>query len=265
MMFNGTRGEKAPALALNHALKEHRAMKLLTGWGILAGLVGALPAANAQVPARYEFGGPPYAAASDLEGPYAAMPEQIVVPRYGPSLLPPQEVYTVVRESGFSPLGAPQQRGFFYTISVIDRGGDDGRLVIDARNGRIVRFMPAYRMGDNLNDAVTTTYGPVGPPVSAVRSGPRPPASIPHSASRKAAVPLPKASPSQAGDVNSASPNSAAAKPAAEPPQRSAAVDAKSRDPQTGMQAGPPPAAEVKRATPQILPTQEMPDVQGLN
>jgi hypothetical protein len=27
-------------------------------------------------------------------------------------LLPPQEVYTIVRESGFSPLGIPQQRGF---------------------------------------------------------------------------------------------------------------------------------------------------------
>ena len=66
---------------------------------------------------------------------------------YGPALLPPQEVYTVLRENGFSPLGVPQQRGFVYTIAVIDRGGEDGRLVIDARNGRIVRFMPAYRMG----------------------------------------------------------------------------------------------------------------------
>ena len=85
------------------------------------------------------------------------------VPRYGPSLLPPQEVYTVVRESGFSPLGIPQQRGLVYTISVIDSGGDDGRLVIDARTGRIIRFMPAYRMGDNFNEDLTATYGPVGP------------------------------------------------------------------------------------------------------
>ena len=66
-------------------------------------------------------------------------------------LLPPPEVYTVVRENGFSPLGIPRQRGFVYTISVIDRDGDDGRLVIDARTGRIIRFMPAYRMGDNIN------------------------------------------------------------------------------------------------------------------
>ena len=35
---------------------------------------------------------------------------------------------------------------------MIDRGGDDGRLVIDARTGRILRFMPADRMGDNFNE-----------------------------------------------------------------------------------------------------------------
>jgi hypothetical protein len=235
------------------------AMKLLMGWGIVAGLIVGPPAANAQVPGP-EVGRSPYAIASDIEGPYAAMPEQVVVPRYGPTLLPPQEVYTVVRESGFSPLGAPQQRGFFYTISVIDRGGEDGRLVIDGRTGRIVRFMPAYRMGDNLNDAVTTSYGPVGPPVSVVRSGPRPPASIPHVASRRAPVPLPKASPSQAGEANRT-----AVKPAAEPAQRSAAVDTKPGDSRAGVQADPVQAVAAKRAVPQILPTQEMPKVQALD
>ena len=87
----------------------------------------------------------------------------------------------MLRENGFSPLGIPQQRGFVYTIAVIDRSGDDGRLVIDARNGRIVRFVPAYRMGDNFNEDMTATYGPAGPlpPVSPVRGPPRPPVSIP--------------------------------------------------------------------------------------
>ena len=73
------------------------------------------------------------------------------------------EVYAIVRESGFSPLGIPQQRGLVYTISVIDRGGDDGRLVIDARSGRIIRFLPAYRMGDNFNEDLNLAYRPVGP------------------------------------------------------------------------------------------------------
>jgi len=30
----------------------------------------------------------------------------------------PEEVYTVVRENGFSPLGIPRQRGFVYAIDV---------------------------------------------------------------------------------------------------------------------------------------------------
>src|SRR3984957_12574031 len=130
-------------------------MKQFTGWIMSAGLVFTAVAANAQALAPYQTGRTPYAAVSDFESPYAAMPE--AGPRYGPMLLPPQEVYAVVRDNGFSPLGIPRQRGFVYTIAVIDRGGDDGRLVIDARNGRILRFMPADMMGDNLNG--DTSYG----------------------------------------------------------------------------------------------------------
>jgi len=169
-------------------------------------------------------------------------------------LLPPQEVYTVVRESGFSPLGAPQQRGLVYTIAVIDQGGEDGRLVIDARTGRIIRFLPAYRMGDNLNEAMTTTYGPVGPPqVSRLRMGPRPPASIPPAASRTAAVPLPKPSRPLGGE----------AKPAlAKPAQQSVAVQAKPAETQTAPQASVPAVLEPKR---EIMPTQQMPKAQGLD
>ena len=52
--------------------------------------------------APYETGRPPYAAVSDFEGPYAAMPPEAgPVPRYGPMLLPPQEVYAVSARTGF--------------------------------------------------------------------------------------------------------------------------------------------------------------------
>ena len=66
---------------------------------------------------------------------------------------------------------APQLRGYVYAIAVVDRRGDDGRLVIDARNGRILRFVPAYRMGDNFRGDMT--YGPVGapPPAGPVAAG----------------------------------------------------------------------------------------------
>jgi hypothetical protein len=225
-------------------------MKQFTGWMMSAGLVFTAVAANAQVLAPYQTGRTPYAAVSDFEGPYAAMPEAGPVPRYGPMLLPPQEVYTVVRDNGFSPLGIPRQRGFVYTIAVIDRGGDDGRLVIDARTGRILRFMPADMMGDNFNE--DRTYGPVGPrpPPSQARGGPRPPASIPHVASRT--VPVPKASP-------------LAAKPAPESAEQSASVQPKPADAQPTPPAAAPTVGQVKPAAPPILPTQAMPKMEGLD
>src|ERR1700733_780444 len=130
-------------------------MKLFRGWVISAGLVLTAATAHAQGVSPSGTGGS-YTAVSDIDGPYAAMPPEAAAPGYGygPTLLPPREVYTVLRDNGFSPLGAPQQRGMFYVISVVDRGGDDGRLVIDARNGRIVRFAPAYRTGYNSNQEV---------------------------------------------------------------------------------------------------------------
>ncbi len=237
-------------------------MKLFTGWIMSAGLALTTAAANAQVLAPHGVGSSRYTVVSDFGGPYAAMPQDAPVPGYGPTLLPPAEVYTILRESGFSPLGIPQQRGLVYTIAVIDRGGDDGRLVIDARTGRIIRFMPAYRMGNNLNDDLTITYGPVGPgrgplpPVDHVRAVPRPPLSIPRVVSRtpSATMPMPKASAPRAGEP-------LAAKPAAEPAQQSAAAPAK---PPADAQAAVPAVVDAKPA-PQIRPTQPMPNAQGLD
>jgi hypothetical protein len=226
-------------------------MKLLMGWAVSVGLVFAAAAANAQALTPYQAARSPYTAVSDVggPGPYAVMPPEAPPPGYGPRLLPPMEVYTIVRESGFSPLGIPQQRGLIYTISVIDRGGDDGRLVIDARSGRIIRFIPAYRMGDNFNDDLNLAYGPVGPlpPLNSnYRRAPRPPLPIPHVASRSA-TPLPKAPPHTA-------------RPAAAP-QQSAASQVR---PAPAPAAAAAPAVEAKPSV-QLQPTQEMPKAQGLD
>src|SRR4029450_1937140 len=141
-------------------------MKLFTGWVISAGLVLAASGAHAQMQPLHDLINLPVTVVSDFggPGPYAAMPPEAPVPGYGPRLLPAIEGYTIVRENGFSPLGIPRQRGLVYTIAVIDRGGDDGRLVIDARTGRIIRFIPRYRMGDNFSDDLTGSYGSVGGP-----------------------------------------------------------------------------------------------------
>jgi hypothetical protein len=202
----------------------------------------------------------PYSSVSDVGRPYAAMPPDSMPPRYAPAVLPPREVYTVVRENGYAPLGAPQPRGMFYSIAVIDPNGDDGRLVIDARDGRIVRFMPAYRMGDEG----ALSYGPAGPPQGPVYRGvPRPPASVPRVASRSpAGVPLPKAMPRAVGEPKPPAPLAATPAPAAAPVQQSAVA------PPTPVEAAPSVAATAPvgaKPPGQILPTQAMPKAQGLD
>jgi hypothetical protein len=208
---------------------------------------------NLPVTVVSDFGGP---------GPYAAMPPDAPVPGYGPRLLPAIEVYTVVRENGFSPLGVPQQRGFVYTIPVIDRAGDNGRLVIDARSGRILRFMPAYRMGDNgYNDDPAVIYAPgPRPPASNVR-GPRPPLAIPRVASRTPSVPTPKPSPHAVGEPKPAAPVAATPAPAPASVQQSAAAQPA---PAAAPLAAAPAPVEAKPSA-QIQPTQDMPKAQGLD
>jgi len=214
-------------------------MKRFTGWVLSAGLVLAATSANAQGVTPDQTGPSRYAVGAD--GAYAAMPPE----GGGPSLLPAREVYTVLRDNGFSALGSPRQHGFFYTISVTDRRGGDGRLVIDARDGQIVRFMRGDRMDANLD-------------VTSLRGVPRPPASVPQVASRGDSVPLPKASPQHSGEP-------LAAKPAAEPTRQTAAVQAnKPVEASTTPQSPVPAAVQAKPAEPQIQPTQEMPKVQDL-
>jgi hypothetical protein len=229
-------------------------MKLFTGWMLSAGLVFTAAAANAQVLEQYGVERSPYAVASDMVGPMGTMPPE--APRYGQYLLPPPEVDSIVRESGFSPLGIPHLRGVVYTLSVLDRGGDDGRLVVDARTGRIISFMPANRLSDDLNEDLMDNFGPSGPPLRPDMGVPRPPAGVPHVfASRTISVPLSKAPP-RSGEAKPL-----AAKPAPMRAQLSA-VPAKAAD---APAAAAPAPVEAKPAAPLIRPTQPIPEVQGLD
>jgi hypothetical protein len=272
-------------------------MRLSAGWAVSAVLVVAATAANAQAPV---MGRAQYQAASDVDGPYVGGPPPAPAPgyygappAYGPSaaygpppgygpapLLPVQEVYAVLRDNGFSPLGAPYQRGLTYVIAVIDRGGEDGRLVIDARNGRILRFTPAFRWSNGYYGerngyygdryAPPPPYGPPGvlPPMAPSSSDARPPVSVPHMASRS--VPLPPPKPSVAGRPVEPAPQKSAAvvtKPEAAPAPKPAAAPsatAQAAVPLTPAQAATVLAPEPKPA-PAIAPTQPMPKVQGLD
>ncbi|WP_334516965.1 hypothetical protein [Bradyrhizobium sp. AZCC 1693] len=234
-------------------------MKLFTG-SLAAGLVLLAGSAQAQVPGPYENGRPPYTAASDFDAPYAVAPHPVAPPQYGsgphygysPGLLPSTEVYSVLRDNGFLPLGIPRLRGFVYTIAAIDRGGEDGRLIIDARNGRIIRFVPAHRMDDNFDQEQSALRGPfmAQPPQAQapdqVPAAPRPSRPA-HVASR--AVPMPKASP-------------IAAKPA--PVQQMAAPAPKSKSAEVQAAAPVTTGSAPAKPVPQIAPTQDMPTMQGL-
>ncbi|MDA9423884.1 hypothetical protein XH97_17385, partial [Bradyrhizobium sp. CCBAU 53380] len=161
-------------------------MKFFTGC-VAAALALAASAGHAQVPASGIRSGA-VIAVSDFDGPYAPPEVAPPPPRYGygygyeergpaTALLPATEVYAVLRENGFLPIGIPSLRGSVYTIAVIDRRGDDGRLAIDARDGRILRFMPAadaYGMAPAYGEPAVAPYGPQSalPPPTVIRSGP---------------------------------------------------------------------------------------------
>jgi hypothetical protein len=235
----------------------------LVGCLILAGALGSTAIAQAQeVPARGEGAGR-YQQVSDFDGPYAAMPpddyppeaREALPPRYDdvPDMIPSRVVYDILRENGYLPLGIPRPRGEVYTMAVISPRGDDGRLVIDARTGRILRFIPASRSGARVIEerTVVVPRRPRGlAPMSEWGVPPRPPASVPRVASRSA-VPVPRATPPRAV-VEPRAP--IAETPAPAPPQQAVA-------------AQPAPAAIVPVAPkPQVQtqPTQEMPAAQTL-
>jgi hypothetical protein len=195
--------------------------------------------------------------------PYGEIQPQLP-PRYARVLLPPQEVYTVLRESGFSPLGAPRLRGNVWTIAAISRDGEDGRLFIDATTGRILSFMPA-----DFDDAPVVSYapqaGPSRPLMPSMRALERPPAAIPHVASR--AVPMPQPV-TPLPPMPKPVPPAAAARPVAPAPAQSIVVE--SPLPAVAPPAAAPPPAPLPstvgqaRPAPQILPTQDMPKAQDL-
>jgi hypothetical protein len=255
-------------------------MKLLAAWavsvslaaGLVLGSIVLVSAASAQTYAANGADQARLSKVSDVDGPYTGAPPPPPAPPpaaygygpgygyppppygYGPPLMPPQEVYAVLRDNGFSPLGIPRQRGVTYVIAAMDRGGEDGRLVIDARNGRIIRFVPASRWGaayDRMGYDMGPPPYPAGPmpaPI-VIRGAPTPPAPIPRVAGRT--VPVPTAKPN------------VAARPA-EPAQPSAVAEAKPAPQAAAPSSQPNVAVSEAKPAPQILPTQKMPAAQGL-
>ncbi|MBV8699701.1 hypothetical protein [Bradyrhizobium sp.] len=244
-------------------------MRLLGGWAAGCCLVLAASTASAQGPGPYAS---PYGRASDFDDPYYTpmAPRGPLSRGDGIGLVPPHEVFAAMREAGFLPTGVPRLRGFTYVINAIDRRGGDGRLVVDARTGEIVNFVPSEGYEEGMSGPPGGSYGPRGapplppPPLPAMSNAPRPPAAIPHVASRTVPQPMPR--PAAAAPQAAARPEAAP-----QPPQQPAASEAKPAPVTAAAAPAAPssPAPTVGQVKPapqgsQILPTQPMPEAQGL-
>ncbi|WP_022719769.1 hypothetical protein [Rhodopseudomonas sp. B29] len=259
-------------------------MKLL-GSMMSAALLAGAATADAQPVPRAVLAAPGAVVVSDFDGPYSEEPppryrpevrEEILVP----DLLPPREIAAIARDEGFEPLGPPQPRGRFYTVVVIDPDGEDGRLVMDGRSGRLMRFVPAGTVGEIVSGETMASLGPVratrlfGPE----RHPPRPPRAIPHLASRGPLnPPMPRPAPQQPVGTKAAKqvpataavPAKDATKPTTDtaPKQQTASSSPAPVTPgATAVSATPTPAGPVA-AKPAFepKPTEAMPPAQGLD
>lgn len=224
----------------------------------------------------------PYRPGPYGQGSYAAIPST----RYGrPGLdarpvIPAGQVVAILRSTGYSPLGQVTQRGWIYTVAALDPNGEDGRLIIDARTGRIMRFIPAMEVDARLSDRMAMMYGPPGPPpVTGVgyeyrrgslldlRRSPRPPASVPRAAKRSApnvATGPAAGSPAQqaAGPAQPSAPVPPAASAAKPIPAETTAENKSAASTVGVVRPSAPPSSTP--APLHLWPTQAMPDVQTL-
>lgn len=81
-------------------------------------------------------------------------------------VVPPYEVFTIVRSMGLNPVNRPSLRGHVYVLRASNRYGEHVRVVVDARAGRVVSVNPIARGPD-------VYYEPVRRPPADIPSGRR--------------------------------------------------------------------------------------------
>ncbi len=199
----------------------------------------------------------------DPRGVYAGIPPVYYEREIDRPLVAPDQVAAMLRSTGFSLLGLINRRGWVYTAAVLNPRGDDGRAIIDARTGAIIRFIPAFAINGRTDQELSILYGPPGPPPGTplishnMRRAPRPPVNVPKVASR-----TPSSSqlshPQQSAKMGPAAGQAAGkpASPATPPAQQSASVQPKPAETPAPVPAKP---AEVE-----LKPTQDMPPVQTM-
>ena len=192
--------------------------------------------------------------------------------------MPPYEILTMLRSTGFDPIGQPMRRGPNYVLRAIDDNDREVSLVISARSGDILSVTPvqtASRMPpppgvsmgpyERMPPGYIPPSGPrgYGPPVADEDDdvpprgygygAPRPPGAVPGPLPRSsnAAPPPPRGGSMQPDDDDVASPPSGSGAPnviTADPDRSGMLPPPPERFPQRVAPAAPPKPKPVTRA-----------------
>jgi len=110
------------------------------------------------------------AVALGLSGAATAEPIRLAQ-TFAADIVPPYEVFTIIRSMGLRPLGRPHFRGRSYIVHAMDRRGEELRVVVDARAARVVSVTPIDRQAATEYDdpPVYRRYESGPPPVSGPR------------------------------------------------------------------------------------------------
>jgi hypothetical protein len=159
---------------------------------------------------------------------------QLVYPGYGVypaypgyAMIAPSEVTAIVQSNGMKPLTPPMRYGPSYMLRALDPNGQEVRVVVNGRSGRIIAVRPVFGPRYAI---VPPTYGrpPAGVPLAEDGYGPNP---------RVAAVPPDADGPPGAGPAYGPGPGPAY------PPGAGPA-----HGPGAGPGYGPPPAGRAPAA-----------------
>jgi hypothetical protein len=126
------------------------------------------------------------AVALGLVGATSAAAEPVrLAQTFAADVIPPYEVFTIIRSMGLNPLGRPHYRGRTYVLRAVDRRGEEVRVVVDAYAARVLSVTPVDRQAatDYDEPPYRRRYdsGPPLPGPRVIESDPRyaPPRAIP--------------------------------------------------------------------------------------
>lgn len=175
----------------------------------------------------------------------------LVQPLGDPTWVPPREVVRMLRSVGYDVLSRPRLRGPIFSVIVVSPRGEDGRIFVDARDGRLLRFVAGYALTGRTEEEIGLAYNPPGPPPVSQPRKPQP--SPAKTASRTQTT----------GIAPSVNPQTGSSGPVARP---TAAAPGTLAQPQTQASATRPADTRPADARPSLViqPTREMPAVLGL-